>query len=257
MEASSQKQANTDGKIFLTADWRHLLLVNYEVNPDILAPHVPRGVELDLFGGKCFVSLVGFMFLRTRLLGKLPIPFHTNFEEINLRFYVKRKEGEETRRGVCFLKEIVPRYAIALVARKAYGERYVSHPMSHILDIKNSALAVNGRVVYSWLDEKRHSIGAKCTGNPSYPAAGSQEHFIIEHYFGYVKSPAGQTVEYRVEHPEWRVLSCKEPRVDVDVARTYGPEFVEPLSKTPASVFVAEGSPVTVRQGRILPEAAG
>ena len=133
--------------IFLSAEWRHLLLMNFEVDPAILASRLPAGTELDLFGGKCYVSLVGFMFLHTRLAGRIPIPFHTNFEEINLRFYVKRTVNGEQRRGVCFVKEIVPRMAVALVARVLYGENYVSRPMSHLLDLENSALRFQCRVV--------------------------------------------------------------------------------------------------------------
>ena len=103
-------------KKFLTAQWRDLLMVNYEVDPSLLADRVPLGTTLDLFEGKCFVSLVGFMFLDTRVMDFL-IPFHVNFEEVNLRFYVKRETRTEIRRGVVFIKEIVPRGAIAWVAR--------------------------------------------------------------------------------------------------------------------------------------------
>src|ERR1700722_15876019 len=96
-------------KIFLSAEWRDLLMLNYEVNPGILQKYVPAGTELDSFQGKTYVSVVGFRFCRTRLLGAIPIPFHTEFEEINLRFYVRRSVGSETRRGVVFIGEIVPK----------------------------------------------------------------------------------------------------------------------------------------------------
>jgi len=224
--------------------------MNFEVDPGLLASRLPRGTELDLFEGKCFVSLVGFMFLRTRLLGKIPIPFHTNFEEINLRFYVKRMIDGEARRGVCFVKEIVPRSAVAFVARAIYGENYVARPMSHLLDLENSALRLKGRVVYSWMEgtQKNH-IAAACNGKPFYPDPGCEPHFIIEHYYGYAKDKKGATVEYRVEHPEWRIMQAADPRVEVDVERVYGKEFVPFLARPPASVFVAEGSPILVRKG--------
>ncbi|MCE9600159.1 MAG: DUF2071 domain-containing protein [Spirochaetia bacterium] len=234
---------------FLTAEWRHLLLINYEVNPEILKPHIPAGVELDSHNGQHYVSLVGFMFLGTKLLGKLPIPFHRNFEEINLRYYVRRKVDGEVRRGVCFIKEIVPRAAIAYVAREIYGERYVCHPMEHILDLQNSSLRLNGRVAYSWTDQRKNLLGATCAGSPAYPIQDSTEQFIIEHYYGYSKSKQGKTVEYKVEHPEWRVLQARDPRVDVDIERAYGKEFLEPLTAKPSSVFFAEGSNIIVNKG--------
>ncbi|HKD03053.1 MAG TPA: DUF2071 domain-containing protein, partial [Terriglobales bacterium] len=127
------KAAKTNG-VFLKADWRNLAMLNYEVEPSVLAAFVPAGTELDRWNGRLFVSLVGFRFLRTRVWG-LPIPLHCNFDEVNLRFYVRRMEGSEIRRGVVFIREIVPRRAIATVARNLYGERYVALPMRHRLEI--------------------------------------------------------------------------------------------------------------------------
>lgn len=243
--------------VFLSAEWRHLLLLNFEVDPAVLASRLPAGTELDLFEGKCYVSLVGFMFLRTKLAGKIPIPFHTNFEEINLRFYVKRTVNGETRRGVCFVKEIVPRSAIAFVARVIYGENYVARPMTHLLDLENSALRLKGRVVYSWMEGSRKNfIAAACNGKPFYPDPGTEPHFIIEHYYGYAKDRHGKTVEYRVEHPEWRIMQAADARVDVDVENVYGKEFASFLAKPPASVFVAEGSGILVRKGLHLETSA-
>lgn len=74
---------------FLKAEWRRLALVNYIIDKHLLVKYLPAGTELDLRNGNCYVSLVGFMFINTRLLG-LRIPFHKNFEEVNLRFCVKR-----------------------------------------------------------------------------------------------------------------------------------------------------------------------
>ena len=103
---------------FLSAVWRNLVMLNYEIEPDILRPLVPQGVELDSWKGKYFVSLVGFQFLDTRVLG-MPIPFHRNFEEVNLRYYVRRRVEKGWRRGVVFVKEVVPRWAIATRGRSS------------------------------------------------------------------------------------------------------------------------------------------
>src|SRR3954468_20670393 len=121
-------------RIFLAAEWRYLAMLNYQVDPAILHPHLPRGTELDIWNGRHYISLVGFRFLNTRVLG-VPIPFHRNFEEVNLRFYVRRKGPEGWRRGVVFIAEIVPRFAIAAVARLFYNENYVALPTRHKLDL--------------------------------------------------------------------------------------------------------------------------
>lgn len=218
-------------------------MVNYEVDPDLLASRLPIGTELDLFDGKCFVSLVGFMFLDTRVSGFL-IPFHVNFEEVNLRFYVRRETELETRRGVVFVKEIVPRFAIATVARLLYGEPYERWDMSNIRD----ALSVG----YSWSRPGcRNHVSVDIGRNLGVPDAGSHEEFIIEHYWGYTKRGM-RTDEYRVEHPKWELFEANDPQIDVDFRCTYGDEFEFLNKATPHSTVLAKGSDISVYKGRSL-----
>lgn len=234
---------------FLTAEWRYLAMLNYEVDPAILSPFVPRGVELDTWNGRNFVSVVGFLFLKTRVLG-LPIPFHRNFEEINLRFYVRRRAHDGWRRGVVFIKEIVPRWAIATVARVVYNENYVARRMRHRIDLDNRTITSNGSVEYSWRDgESWHRIRAKTEGEAQPLVAGSEEEFITEHYWGYAMQRGSGTVEYQVEHPRWRVWRTSEADFECDVKQVYGHQFVECLSAKPSSAFVADGSAIVVRRG--------
>lgn len=243
---------------FLTAEWRHLVMLNYEVDPAILRPYVPRGVELDTWNGRNFLSVVGFLFLKTRVL-RFPIPFHRNFEEINLRFYVHRHAPgalgapDGWRRGVVFIKEIVPRWAIATVARVAYNENYIARPMSHRIDLNNGAVAPNGTVEYAWRDNgSRNRIVAKTVGEAKPLVEGSEEEFITEHYWGYAGQRDGGSVEYQVEHPRWRVWHTSEASFDCDVSRAYGPQFVDCLGGAPSSAFVADGSEIMVRKGERL-----
>jgi hypothetical protein len=231
---------------FLTAEWRHLAMLNYEIDPALLRPLVPKGTELDAWQGRTYVSVVGFLFLKTRLLG-IPIPFHCNFEEVNLRLYVRRQADGGIRRGVVFVKEIVPRRAIATLARWVYGERYVSLPMRHEVEPPGDA---GGRVAYSWRLESRWSHLSAQTAGPARPLGeGSEEEFITEHYWGYTAQRNGGTVEYQVEHPRWTVREAREARLDADVARLYGADFAPFLAEKPRSAFVAEGSPIVVRRG--------
>ncbi|MCY1063137.1 DUF2071 domain-containing protein [Nannocystis sp. RBIL2] len=243
---------------FLTAEWRDLVMLNFVVDPAVLAPHVPPGTELDRFGGEVYVSLVGFMFLRTRLLG-CPVPWHRDFEELNLRFYVRRRGRDDEphvgpdgyKRGVAFLKEIVPRAAVAMVARRLYGERYEAWPMRHTRTA--GAIEGSGRVGYGVrVGGRWHDLGLGYRGEPAALVPGSEAEFIAEHYWGYVAGPGRPTIEYRVEHPPWRVWAGVEPQLDVDVAALYGREFAPALAGAPRSAFLAEGSPVTVYHGRRL-----
>lgn len=234
---------------FLAAQWRRLVMLNYEIDPAVLRPLVPHGVELDTWGGKHFVSVVGFQFLDTRLLG-VPVPFHRDFDEINLRFYVRRRADDGWRRGVVFVKEIVPRPALAAVARAVYGEKYVARPMRHRIDLAADRDTPDGVVEYSWRDAGAwHHVRATTQGGAEPLVEGSQEQFVTEHYWGYAAQRGGGTVEYRVEHPSWHVWQAADPGLECDVEQVYGRQFVESLAGEPVSAFVADGSPVVVRRG--------
>ncbi|MDX2040467.1 MAG: DUF2071 domain-containing protein [Acidobacteriota bacterium] len=234
---------------FLTAEWRSLAMINYEIDPAVLQPLVPRGTELDTWQGKTFVSEVGFLFLNTRVAG-VAIPFHRNFEEINLRFYVRRKAEDGWRRGVVFVKEIVPRFAIAAVARVAYNENYVARRMWHGTDLGEASFTKSGLVEYGWMEKTgRNFLRVRATGKAQPLAAGSEEEFITEHYWGYAVQRDGGTVEYQVEHPSWNVWQVSEARFDCDVELVYGEQFAEALRGKPSSAFVADGSPIIVRKG--------
>jgi uncharacterized protein len=224
-------------KPFLTANWRYLAMLNYVVDPAILTPLVPPGTELDFENDETFVSVVGFLFLDTRLLG-LPVPLHRDFEEVNLRFYVRKKSADTWRRGVVFVRELVPRRAIAMVARVFYGERYLAMPMKH--EIEHRDLRV--KVEYSWRrGSKWESLKMSSSGEPKTIPAGSH----AEHYWGYTCFRGGCS-EYRVEHPRWKVWNAETFEFSADVARLYGKEFVETLRAAPRSAFIADGSPVSV-----------
>jgi uncharacterized protein YqjF (DUF2071 family) len=237
-------------RVFLTAEWQHLAMLNYEVDAGLLLRLVPAGTELDRWNGKVFVSLVGFRFLKTKLFGFLPLPMHANFEEVNLRFYVRRQVGGEVRRGVAFIREMVPRWAIAFIARAFYNENYVALPMAHQI----RALGDHGlRVAYRWRSGKRWSaIDLETCGHPELPAEGSVEQFIAEHYWGYAAQPGGGCVEYRVTHPSWKVWQVRQSAFEGDAEEFYGKDIAAVLQGEPASAFLAEGSAVSVMRGRRL-----
>ena len=239
----------TDDRPFLTARWMHLVMLNYEVPPAVLAPFVPHGTALDTFDGRTLASMVGFRFLDTRVLG-VPVPFHRDFDEVNLRFYVRRVVDDEVRRGVVFVKEIVPRAAIAWIARVVYQENYVALPMSHDVELSGDA----PRATYGWrLGDRAYRLEARASGAPFLPGPDSEECFISEHYWGYAAQRDGSTVEYRVTHPQWRVWSVGDAVFEGDVAALYGAAFAPHLTGAPSSAFLAEGSAVTVMRGVRLP----
>ncbi len=237
-------------RVFLTAEWQHLAMLNYEVDAGLLLQFVPAGTELDRWDGKVFVSLVGFRSLKTKLRGLLPIPMHSNFEEVNLRFYVRRQAGNEVRRGVVFIREMVPRRAIAFVARRFYNENYVALPMAHeIRSVGDNRLRVAYRLRSGncWSE-----MNLETNGNSELPGENSVEQFITEHYWGYAAQPGGGCMEYRVTHPPWRVWQVRGSAFEGDVEKLYGKDTAAVLRGNPQSAFLAEGSAVTVMRGRKL-----
>jgi uncharacterized protein YqjF (DUF2071 family) len=231
---------------FLEADWNNLLMLNYEVEPEILKPYLPPSTELDLWEGKALVSMVGFMFNNTKVLG-IKWPFHVSFEEVNLRFYVKHFDGAEWKRGAVFISEIVPKSIIALIANNLYKEHYRALPMQHA-QIPIGADHTEFR--YEWkLKGRWNKLGAIVSNTFEDIQPGSPEEFIFEHYWGYNKLTETQTMEYQVEHVSWQIAKVKDYVFDADIAELYGKEFLPFLSQKPYSAFFANGSAINVKIG--------
>jgi uncharacterized protein YqjF (DUF2071 family) len=227
---------------FLTAKWENLVMANYAIEPALLTGLLPTGTELDLYEDKCYVSLVAFMFRDTRVLG-FHIPFHVDFEEINLRFYVKREIDGEVRRGVVFIKELVPKFAIAFVARTLYGEPYEAVSMRHD-ESRN-------RHAYSFmLGRREHAIEAETGDSLGVPDEASEGSFIIEHYWGYTKRGSQRTDEYKVEHPKWELFPVVNCGINIDFRQTYGSHFAFLTDRRPDSVLFAKGSEIAVYKGK-------
>lgn len=227
---------------FLTGEWRKLAMINYTIDPTILEEYVPFGTELDIWKGQCFVSVIGFMFLNTKLLG-IPVPFHKNFEEVNLRFYVKRFDDGVWKRGVVFVKEIVPKYTLAWVANTVYKENYEALPMRHKWETKSD----HQNIEYSWkTGTKWNSILFKAGLNKVEIEEGSKSEFITEHYWGYAKVNERTTNEYEVTHPKWNAYPVLDSKIDIDFESVYGNQFKFLQDCTPDSLILAEGSHITV-----------
>lgn len=221
-------------------------MLNYEVDPSLLNEHVPAGTVLDSFEGRTYLSLVGFRFCDTKLFGSLSVPFHTDFDEVNLRFYVRRKVGSEDRRGVVFIAEIVPKWAIAKTARLIYGENYTCFPMRHRVYTEGSKKTTE----YEWrVNGQWCKLSAQALGVPAHPQEGSLEQFITEHYWGYSNQRNGGCLEYHVSHEPWRAWACTTAAIEGDTSALYGCKLASVLRRPPDSAFLADGSPVIVFTG--------
>lgn len=232
--------------LFLKANWENIIMANYEIDPEKLIPFLPKGVELDLYEGKAYVSLVGFMFKKTKLFN-VPIPHFGTFEEINLRFYVVRKEGDTVKRGVVFINETIPYPIVAWMANKLYKEHYTVVPTKHEITTESKSK----KVQFEWLlNKKWNSIYVEATTEAKVMESQSLEKFIFEHYYGYTKIDQNNTEEYKLQHPSWRVNQVLDYKMDCDFTAMYGDAFSVLDTTKPEAVFIAEGSSVGIEWKR-------
>lgn len=233
---------------FLTAEWNDLAMINYKIDPKILEKYVPFGTELDFFENKCYISLIGFMFENVRVLG-IKVPFHVNFEEVNLRFYVNRFENGIWKRGAVFIKEIVPRFAVSVIANALYREHYETLPMRHSQTENNYSKSFE----YEWKKSKKwNRLSMKTNNIPREIAPNSETEFITEHYFGYTKFNDKKTIEYEVTHPRWQQFEVLDFKIDVDFENVYGKDFAFLQHLEPCSAFLAIGSKITIEGKKII-----
>jgi len=227
----------------INAKWKKLLLVNYPVNKELLEPYLPHHTEFALWNNSCYVSLVGFLFLDVKL-GGIPIPMHTNFVEINLRFYVRRRTNDEWRYGVVFLKEIVGLPLVTYVANNFFKEHYDTMPVGYDIARKSDEL----KVEYRWKKKEWNSIRILSEPEKIPMEEKSREDFFTTQHWGYTKLRSGSTREYSVIHPKWDIYKTKEYSINVDYGRVFGDQFNFLSNQKPDSAFLAEGSEITLHE---------
>ena len=232
---------------FLTAEWRELIFANYSVDPALLTAYVPAKTELDFYKGQCYASLVGFNFRNVRVRG-LKIPLHTSFPEVNLRFYVRYKETNEWKRGVVFIKEIVPKPVISFIANTFFGEHYATMPVSYNRKDEAGKFSVS----YAWKFDSWNLLRVTANENKTGINENSEEEFITQHFWGYTSINKTKSGEYHVTHPAWQVHPVIDYEIQCDFGKLYGPEFGFLAQEKPVSVFLAEGSAVAVYGKRYI-----
>ena len=232
--------------LFLKADWENIIMANYEIDPQILLPYLPNGVEIDLFEDKCYISLVGFMFKNTQLFN-VPIPWFGTFEEINLRFYVVRKEGNQIKRGVVFINETIPYPIVAWVANKLYKEHYTVVATKHEQEVNSDFQ----KIKFEWLvNSKWNNMEVSYSFGTDKMKKDSLEQFIYDHYFDYTKVSNTKTEEYKLQHPSWKTHTILNYEIECDFQAMYGTDFAILNETKPVAVFIAKGSKVGIEWKR-------
>jgi uncharacterized protein YqjF (DUF2071 family) len=225
---------------FLTARWSNLAIITYDVDPDLLNDYLPPDCVLDTIDGRGFVSLVAFDFLDTCVLD-VAWPGFVNFPEINLRFYVR---GPGDRRGVSFIRELVPQRSVAQIARSIYNEPYFAVPMTSVINIASGRITTTHVAQFAG---RANTIRVSGSTDTIRPAETSREHFFKEHSWGYGTSRDRRLITYEVRHPIWSVY--RDPRIDSldwDFVGVYGSTWEFLQNAEPYSLLFAVGSEVAV-----------
>ena len=233
---------------FLTAHWRKLCFANYAIDPTILQPYVPAHTELDFFEDTCYVSLVGFLFDDVKLKG-ISVPFHKKFEEINLRFYVRYKDGNKWKRGTVFISEIVSKPAIAWVANTLYNENYSVYKMHYKHDLTKDE---NFFSYGLHADNQWNLLQVATAPEAKKYAPKGITAFITEHFWGYSKKSEKQSWEYEVKHPLWKSYEVLDHEIVFDFGKIYGPQFDHLSKRNPDSIQCMDGSAIRIEGKKLL-----
>lgn len=234
--------------IFLQADWNKLICANYIIDPKILEKYIPFGTILDLHQEKCYVSLVCFKYSNTQLFG-IKFPFYKNFEEINLRFYVKREISPGIwRKEAAFTQLFFPKRPLTFIANFIYKENYKTRPIKHTLK-KNEFHDVT---TYYIKNKKWFHISVSYDRKLHPIVKTSSEYFFHGHLWGTAKVNSKSSTSYKIEHPEWKTYSITNWEINVDFGSLFGNDFKFLNAIKPESVMMTEGSKVTVKKKHMI-----
>ena len=237
---------------FVSAYWSDLILLSYAVPDRLLLPRIAP-FDLDYWDGQAYVSVVGFHFGKTRILGVPPgplLPNVANFAQWNLRTYVRRKVNEvgsshakQAAGGIVFLKEFVPSPMVTGLVRTLYNENYVTAPLSLTLQSEGNTLDV----CYSLeVGGRKHTIAAKSVLAPSKLKAGSADEFFIERYWGSPGAYGNKVISFQIAHAPWNTYDISSCDVDADFGLLYGKDWEFLNNRKPDYAAWCDGSSVGI-----------
>ncbi len=217
-------------------------MISYRLEPGMLEPFLPPGCVLDMIDGGAFASLIAFDFTDTRVLG-IRWPGFVRFPEINLRFYVRHRDGDTDQRGVCFIREFVPQRTVACLARWIYNEPYRVASLHSDVQTAGETIRVRHTMTVNGSSNSVEVVGST---TPTCPGPGSTECFFKEQQWGFGTSRCGRLIRYKVLHPVWNIYPVQSHELHWDWQAVYGPHWAPMQNMQPMSVILAAGSAVEV-----------
>lgn len=240
-------------KPLMKAKFTELVALNFQIDPEILKPRLPKGLELNFYRDETYVSLVAMMLRNVKFYG-FPIPVAHAIGEFNLRFYVRRKVSDtETRHGSCFIKDYVSSRTGAWGLSKVFQAEFCRIKMNCAQQGFSNDDDAAPKVDYRWEVSKDHWNRIRVSARERVKRTGPETKvgFVLNHSNIYSRRNR-ETLEYPVVRPRWQIWNAGHANFTCDVKKLFGPEFVKPLARRPASVFVANGSDVIIYRPNVI-----
>ena len=238
--------SKSDRKTLYAAEWREIVVINFEIDPKLLRNFIPPKTELDFFNETSFVTLMARACKNVKPYG-WPIVFAKSIDQILLRFYVKRKVGDTWRRGVCLIRDYLPKRKASFFLNWMFKHSFTQVPIKRTSSNFESGLPTQlPTVEYQWTtgDYVNH-IKVNARSQMRQQEQETKESFVLDHHYGYTVKE-GKTYEYYVEYSPWAMWDAQSGSFDCDTENVFGRPFVRALKQRPASVFLARGSDVII-----------
>jgi uncharacterized protein YqjF (DUF2071 family) len=185
------------GPWIMKQEWHDLLFAHWTVPVEALRPVIPRGLEIDTFGGQAWLGVVPFRMAGVRMRGTPAIPGFSQFPELNVRTYVVR----DGKPGVWFFSLDAANAAAVWGARTFFHLPYFLAEMSCAED--------SGWIRYDSRRKDRRGSPAsmraryRAIGDVFHAQPGSIEHFLAERYCLYTADEKERIIRSEIHHPPW------------------------------------------------------
>jgi uncharacterized protein YqjF (DUF2071 family) len=197
VERQRMESERPAGRVVMRQSWRDLLFLHWVWDERALARRIPPGLEVDTLDGRAYLGLVPFFMRGVRPAGLPALPWVSNFREMNLRTYVRDRQG---RPGVWFFSLDCDQPLAVEVARRFFALSYQHAAMTGEPGGETAyACRRNGR------GREEVRLNYRGLGPVAVAAPGSLEYFLVERYRLFSGGGRGPVHTGRVWHDPYAV----------------------------------------------------
>lgn len=208
------------GKWTYYQEWNDAVFLHWEVDLNALQALVPADLEIDLFEGKPWVSMVAFTMqkIRPRYLPSFsPI---SDFHEINIRTYVK----QDNKSGVYFLS-IEGGTRISCEIARALSE----------LPYRYSKISRSANLYHSENEGYRDKMEIRYEVGESIKEKSNLVLWLTERY-ALFQDTESSINEFEIHHLEWPIYEIDIIELDIDY-----PRFHKFMQRKPDRIHYSTG----------------